>query len=559
MSKYRYILTLVSFCTAALCLELTAQKAYALAESTATNGSNAKAVHALGETGDGVNIGLITARNVLATHEAFYEKDVNGAPTGPTHVFNYDFSGDGIADSDHDTYIAGIAASRGGITHPFDTGAAPGADVHCARILSNSDITYFSWFNNALKELITQQNCRAIATGLSFGTIFTPDGDSDWTLLYDYYAYNYDIIFANAAGNEDTQIAVFGDAYNGITTGGLRVTLDDIYDRVGSISGSGPTADYRSKPDITAPSQYQTMPTNTSDISWFTWLSSGGHTSLAIPHTAGVAALLLGLADDTVNADDNQNEVIKAVIINSAFPNIDDKSGLSTNPADSNNVWNEDRGYGRIDALRAYQLLDSNQISTGVTVTQQKGWAFDTIGTSQQHTYTIQAPEYNHLVVTLTWDRRIQWVDKRPLGTINEGELTPYLANLDLEIYEPNNVSPIFTKIIFGYDTDDNTVKADLLLTNPGQYTLKVVNYSPTESPDYALAFELLPPIPADFDLNYIVDYNDLTELTDNWLLSSGPGDDFDGDIYLDGIIDSKDFAVFAEYWLDSIPAYYQD
>ena len=73
MSKYRYVLTIRAVCAVFLCHDLAIQKAYALAESTAQGGSNAQAVHQLGETGEDVNVGLITARNVLATHEAFYE------------------------------------------------------------------------------------------------------------------------------------------------------------------------------------------------------------------------------------------------------------------------------------------------------------------------------------------------------------------------------------------------------------------------------------------------------------------------------------------------------
>lgn len=225
MSKYRYVLTIGTVCAVILCHDLTIQKAYALAGSTAQGGSNAQAVHALGETGEDVNVGLITARNVLTTHEAFYNKDANGNPIGSTHAFNHDYSGDGNAPVSHDTWMAGIVASRGGISHPDDIGVAPGADIHCARVANNSDSVYFSWLNNALNELVTRQNCRVIVTGISLG--LDPNGQSDWTLLYDYYAYHYNVIFANAAGNENTQIAVFGDAYNGITTGGLDVPQDD--------------------------------------------------------------------------------------------------------------------------------------------------------------------------------------------------------------------------------------------------------------------------------------------------------------------------------------------
>jgi len=549
VSKYRYVLTIGTVCAVILCHDLAIQKAYALAESTAQGGSNAQAVHALGETGEDVNVGLITARNVLTTHEAFYDKDINGSPIGSTHAFNYDFTNDGNAPAGHDTWMAGIVASRGGISHPYDIGVAPGADIHCARVANNSDSVYFSWLNNALNELVTRQNCRVIVTGFSLGTAIDPDGQSDWTLLYDYYAYHYNVIFANAAGNEITQIAVFGDAYNGITTGGLRLNDPNneyLYARVGSSSGSGPTSDGRRKPDVVAPSQNQTMPNAAANNSWYTWTLSGGHTSLSMPHTAGLAALLLGLADDTPDPNDSQDEVIRAVIVNSTFPNIDDKSGSSTNPADPNNVWDPNRGYGRIDALRAYELLDSNQVSTDVNITEEKGWAFNTIAASQQHTYTIQASKRHRLIATLTWDRRVEWTDT----------LHPYLADLDLRIYEPNDANPVFSKQAGGFDPNDNLIKCDILLTDSGQYTLRVVNNSTGETAHYGFAYELLPPLPADFNLDYIVDYNDLRRIAENWL-HAGPG--FDADLFKDNFIDFRDFALFAENWLITDPAYHQD
>jgi len=554
VSKYRYVLTIGGVCLVILCCDLTIQKAYALAESTAQGGSNAQAVHQLGETGEDVNVGLIAARNVLTTHEAFYDKDANGGPIGSTHAFNYDFSGDGIAPASHDTWMAGIVASRGGISYPDYIGVAPGADIHCARVADNNDVLYSYWLKDALDELITGQGCKVIVTGLSLGKAIDPDGQSDWTLLYDYYAYHYNVIFADAAGNEITQISVFGDAYNGITTGGLDG--DTEYVRVGSLSGSGPTSDGRRKPDVVAPSQNQTMPNASANNSWYTWTTSGGHTSLSAPHTAGVAALLLGLADDTSDPNDSQNEIIRAVITNSTFPNIDDKSGSSTNPADPNNVWHTQRGYGRIDALRAYELLDSNQVFTDVNITDEKGWAFSAIAAQWEHTYTIQAQKHYRLVATLTWDRRVEWIDKRPYYIIDEGELHPYLADLDLRIYEPNDANAIFSKQANGFDPDDNLIKCDILLTASGQYTLKVVNNSTGETADYGLAFELLPPLPGDFDLDYIVDYNDLRQITENWLQ---PAAGSDADLFQDDFIDFRDFALFAESWLTSDPAYHQD
>jgi len=195
-------------------------KVYGLAGSTGPDGSNAQGVHGLGETGEGVNVGVVSLRNTRITHEAF--KD----PNGVSHAFSYDFTGDGIAITDHDTYMAGIVASRGGASYPNEIGVAPGANIHSARIADdNSNMTNI-FLTDALDELIIVQNCRVISTG--FQSVLIPDGDSAWTKIYDYYACEYDVVFANASGNNAPAVTVVGDAYNGITTGGLRVTEPDV-------------------------------------------------------------------------------------------------------------------------------------------------------------------------------------------------------------------------------------------------------------------------------------------------------------------------------------------
>ncbi|MGA2916141.1 MAG: right-handed parallel beta-helix repeat-containing protein [Sedimentisphaerales bacterium] len=51
----------------------------------------------------------------------------------------------------------------------------------------------------------------------------------------------------------------------------------------------------------------------------------------------------------------------------------------------------------------------------------------------------------------------------------------------------------------------------------------------------------------ADFNLDGIVDYSDLTYITNYWLTE---GNDLPGDLYKDGFIDFADFAVFADNWL---------
>jgi hypothetical protein len=512
-------------------------KAYGLAESTGPDGSNAQGVHALGETGEGVNVGVVSLRNTRITHEAFED------PCGVSHAFSYDFTGDGIEISSHDTHMAGIVASRGGESYPNDLGAAPGANIHSARIADDSFAMTDVFLTDALDELIIGQNCRVIATGVQSSMI--PDGNSIWTKIYDYYAYEYDAVFTNPSGNYAPAVTVMGDAYNGVTTGGLAVTEPDVYLKVGSGSNPGPTLDGRRKPEIVAPAQNQTVPTSSSDTAWATVGSSAGQTSYSGPQAAGVAALLLGAADETSDADDNESEVIKAVIVNSAFPNINDKSDNPTDPADPCNTWHSDRGYGRIDALRAYELLSADKIAEGVNITQTKGWAYDTMTGYGQHSYSIQGARNDRLVLTATWHRRIT-----RNGLIFTEESTPKF-NLDLTIKDPCDA------VIYAETgTLDNLEKVDLLLAKDGMHEITLDNTT-SKSRDYALAFELLEPLVYDFEpIDYIVDTGDLLVIAGQWLLE---GLGLEADLTADGVVNLEDSAEFGKHWLEINPAYYNE
>jgi len=545
VAGYVRALTFCIIAAAALWLDLLMPEAYGLAEAIGPDGSNAQAVHELGQTGQGVNVGLIAEDNARDSHEAFADSN------GISHLFNYDFSGDGISISSHDTWMAGVVASRGGTLYPDDMGLAPGVDIYSARVVENNDDIYLSWLENALEELVNNQDCRVIVTGIALSpSSIIPDGQSQWTRLYDYYAYHHNVVFANAAANAPTRILVFGDAYNGITTGGLRVTNPDVTERGGTLSGAGPTDDGRRKPDTVAPSQNQTVPSGGSDTSWYTWTAADGATSFSVPHTAGIAALLLGLADETINLDDNQNEVIKAVIINSTFPNINDRDNSPTNPADPNNVWHSHRGYGRTDALRAYKLLDADQCYPDTDITQQKGWAYETINSNGSpnsiHTYKIHALKNYRLVLTVTWNRLI---DKN--GTYTEEG--PPKFNLDLTITGPDE------QTLFGETgTADNLEKVDLILPDDGIYEITLENTSPKQNRSYAFAFELLPPVPGDFDpVDYIVDYADMTTLAQQWLLVAP---NLEADLFVDdaNTVNMPDFAEFTSHWLETDPLYYQ-
>ena len=514
-------------------------RAYGLAGSTGPGGANAQAVHELGLIGSDIKIGLVAATNVYANHEAFFDKDVNGAPTGATHAFNYDFTGAGILPFDHDTWMAGIAISTGGVLHPNDIGVAPGAEVHCGRIAIDTNSSTI-WIENALTNLIDVQGCRVIMTGVSFGG--DPDGQSLLTLMYDYYAYSRDVVFAIAAGNGGSVIWVVGDAYNGITTGGAVTDGDDVYDRVGSASGSGTTTDGRQKPDVVAPSNMLTLP-HSGTSTWYVPPFDNGPTSLSEPHTAGVAALLLGFADQTPNTNDEEKEVIKAVIVNSVFPNIYAKSGASTNPLDPNNVWHAHRGFGAIDAFRAYEVLAAGQVFTNTPTSEDKGWAYETMTSKTQvDHYFVQALKNDRLVLTVTWNREVT-----KNGSLQYSDEAPPKFRVNLAIKDSNGVT-----LRSESDSLNNLKKIEIMLPRDDTYEIVLTNPNTKRDRTYAMAFELVPPLVADFDLNYVVDNADLGFIVANWLQSGT-----DADLAGEGHVNFRDFAVFAANWGNDNPLYH--
>ena len=89
---------------------------------------------------------------------------------------------------------------------------------------------------------------------------------------------------------------------------------------------------------------------------------------------------------------------------------------------------------------------------------------------------------------------------------------------------------------------------------------IRIINQSASESANYALALELLPPLEADFNIDYVVDELDLTDIASHWLEidclnSTQPC--FNYNLSSSDSIDFSDYSVFAEKWLDYDARYY--
>jgi hypothetical protein len=461
-----------------LCLVLATSRATAAADWLGEKGLNAAAVHALGEQGSGVHVGLMTADNARVTHEAFRGQD------GKARASDYDYTGENeYKPSDHDTWVAGVVCSAGGAGHEADIGVAPEATIYSVKLTRGiagptdaNRTTAFAYLAAALDSLVNTHGCRIIVTGMAFPDSpgKHPDGQSDWSLLYDYYASAHNVIFVNPSGKQFKAPTVFGDMYNGLTAGGLVLAPNGTYGLVGASSNSGPTIDGRRKPDVVAPAANMVLPSGASDTSWFTWPLNDGPTSFAAPGVGGVAALLLGLADKTAEPNDDTNAVIKAVIINSVDTDILDKAGKPTDPNGGVTVWNRDRGFGRVNAMRAYETLKAGRIGKGIPFSPGKGWAYGVLPPEAEQKYSIRWSGKGRLRCTLVWNRQVKWRDDRGRDFIDPGELTGRLPDLRLEVTGPSG-KPI------GRQNDsrsrkDNVVVVDLSDVEAGQITIRVWN-----------------------------------------------------------------------------------
>ena len=443
-----------------------------MTEALGPEGINAYAVHDEGITGQGVNIGLLSKGNARDGHIAF-ERDNGSAVT------LYDFSEAGLKRTDHDTHMAGILVSAGSPIHSDQIGVCPGAHIHSANIITKR-------IHTALEELIVKHHCRVIVTGIQVGTgDLNADGRSILSKLYDYYAEHYDVVFANAAGNYCPRVSVFGDSYNGITTAGLVKDAKGRYTKTGSASNKGPTADGRRKPDVAAATQGLLAPSAKGDNFWDT-LDGGGRglTSYAVPHTAGVAALLLEAAGRTEVQNDDRSEVIKAVIVNSTTCDFSDANDVSAYRTDSISGWNPAIGYGRLNAYRACQTLLKGPIAPDQTAEQNMGWAYAVIGSQVEQTYRFAGKKGQRLTVTVTWHRKL-----KKLSSHIYLESFPAF-NMTMKILSPDG------KIVFFEPASrNNLVKVDHLFESDGVYSLVLKNPTATDDTDYGLAFDITPAV----------------------------------------------------------------
>ena len=415
-----------------------------------------------GLNGSGVPVAQVEAD--LSTNQF----EVNPAAVGqPASLFTY-ISPAGTASGTPPPNAAGTESYHGdGVGQLFygkGTSYAPGVSH-----VDNYEVNYF--INNVI-EAANPPNIPAKVINQSFvATDSTGSATVDPVLdqAYDNYVARYNKIIVSSSGNSGTPSSP-STAYNGIS--------------VGSSNGAtavGPTADGRSKPDITAP---------------------GGATSYTAPQVAGAATVLVQAGRsghggwNTYAATDAR--LIKALLLNGA----DKPAGWTHTPTQP---LDPHYGAGVLDLANSLAELEGGQDWLAIpTITplggshgpisfpffassKTSGWDLNSIttgsrfDTANNYLFNVHGStgSTETLTATLTWNRQV-----------NQAAIN----NLDLYLYDTDTHS-LVAQSISGVDNVEELFTTGLA---PGHYDLEVLKHGGTpgvkpgdvsNSETYALAF----------------------------------------------------------------------
>ena len=285
-----------------------------------------------GYRGEGIEIAILDT-GINASHPDLDDLDDLSTTTDPKVVRAVDFTDDGTTADlhGHGTHVASIASGTGASSADANTGVAPAATLWNVKVLAQDGSGLSSWIISGIEYAFLGPDGQA-GTGdeadvinMSLGEASNGDGTDPMSIAVD-EAVDAGVVAAVSAGNEGSSMMTVGEP--GAARKAITVGASNDSDGIASFSSRGPTADLRLKPDVVAPGFL---------ISAADYLTSGyttkNGTSMAAPHVAGLAALILQSHPtwDPIR--------VKAAIMNTALA------------LDGYNLW--DQGAGRIRAIDA--------------------------------------------------------------------------------------------------------------------------------------------------------------------------------------------------------------
>ncbi|MFJ4776540.1 S8 family serine peptidase [Streptomyces sp. NPDC088762] len=277
----------------------------------------APAMWQAGYTGKGVKVAVLDT-GVDQNHPDL--KDVEVAER------NFSESPDSADRHGHGTHVASILAGTGAQSGGRYKGVAPDVELLDGKVLSDDGWGTDSEIVSGMQWAVDEG---AKIVSMSLGGRDEPGLDPKEEAVA---RLSDRALFVVAAGNDGDRPGTI--ASPGAAAAALTVGAVDKQDRLADFSSRGPTADGASKPDVTAPGVDITAARSTQawEPSPEPYVGKSG-TSMATPHVAGAAALLLQQHPDRTGAQ------LKALLTGSATPD------PALNP--------HQQGAGRIDLARA--------------------------------------------------------------------------------------------------------------------------------------------------------------------------------------------------------------
>ena len=259
-----------------------------------------------GWTGQGVLVGVIDTGI-----------DENHPDLAGRIVAQRDFIGEGVGDfHGHGTHVAGIIAGSGAASGGKYKGISPDASLLVAKALGSDGVGLTSQIMAAMEWLVSQ-GVRII--NLSLGLEGPTDGTDPLSLAID-AAHAYGCLVVVAAGNSGPDRGSLG-----VPAGarrGLAVGAVDRHGHVYNLSSRGPTADGRNKPDLAAPGTgiISCCSAHSPDPVIDQHYTASTGTSMAAPHVAGAAALVLE-ANPNMSVDELAGALLNTAPLESSDPN----------------------------------------------------------------------------------------------------------------------------------------------------------------------------------------------------------------------------------------------
>jgi hypothetical protein len=207
---------------------------------------------------------------------------------------------------------------------------------------------------------------------------------------------------------------------------------------------------------------------------------------------------------------------------------------------------------------------DANTSSTGIYRGRQGANTYDPCTLELGNTYFWRIDEVNDPNIY----KGDVWTFTTDLGTAMNPSPLPGTMNVNQSVILSWARSVMATSQDVYFGTDRTAVENADTTDTSGVFrcrqTASEVNYDPPEQLQLQTTYywridevnvpniwkgdvwSLLPPMPADFIYDGVIDYGDLSVLVNNWLLTPT---DPNIDLHYDGKIDFQDFAEFGKYW----------